>query len=320
MTTLTDRYVAETLRGIPRHQRADIEAELRTLIVDAVDDRVESGSETDAAERAVLADLGSPRRLAASYTDRPLSLIGPELYLDYLRVLTVLLSTVVPIWFLFTGITTFASGVDAITTLGAALYGAVETGMTIAFFTTVVFAVIERSRRMRSRQSVAWDPSSLPEVRDKRGYFAELIGGTAFFLIITATLIVLQTVGAVAGEGPIRAGLWDSGVFYLALFYAMVSISLHVVTWYTGSSAATAIATVTLDVLFAVPAVWLTASGRLLNPDYFDLVSWSDGARFGWSDGLGVVTAVVVVVVLLLSLMDSIGAIARAARSRTSTP
>lgn len=33
---LTDRYVAEALRSLPARQRSDIEAELRTLIADAI--------------------------------------------------------------------------------------------------------------------------------------------------------------------------------------------------------------------------------------------------------------------------------------------
>ena len=42
-TTLTDRFVAEAVRRVPRTQRADLEAELRASIADAVDDRLEAG-------------------------------------------------------------------------------------------------------------------------------------------------------------------------------------------------------------------------------------------------------------------------------------
>ena len=111
-STLTDRYVAEAVRGIPAAQRADIETELRASIADAIDDRMEAGADAAAAELDVLTELGAPRRLAASYSARPTALIGPDLYPDFVRVLTALLATVVPIWFLFSGIVTFGSADD----------------------------------------------------------------------------------------------------------------------------------------------------------------------------------------------------------------
>ena len=106
-SSLTDRYVAATLRSLPDRQRQDIEAELRALVADA---RREAGVDADSAERQVLTELGAPARLAASYSDRSLNLIGPEFYLDYVRVLTVLLSTLVPLWFVIFALVTFADG------------------------------------------------------------------------------------------------------------------------------------------------------------------------------------------------------------------
>src|SRR5262245_8394752 len=95
--TLTDRYVEATLRRVPAEKRPDIDKELRASIADAVDDRIEAGADRSEAEAAVLTELGDPARLAAGYADRPLYLIGPELFLDYVRFLRVLIITVVPI-------------------------------------------------------------------------------------------------------------------------------------------------------------------------------------------------------------------------------
>jgi hypothetical protein len=61
-------------------------------------------------------------------------------------------------------------------------------------------------------------------------------------------------------------------------------------------------------VLFVVPALWLTASGRLLNPDYFDAIAWPAG--------VAVVTTIVVVAVPLFSALDAIDGIVRATRKR----
>lgn len=93
--TLTDRYVHEVVRRIPANQRDDVADELRATITDTVEARDVEG--TESAERDVLTEMGDPTRLAARYADRPLALIGAELYPQYVRLLKVLLLTVLPI-------------------------------------------------------------------------------------------------------------------------------------------------------------------------------------------------------------------------------
>ncbi len=312
-STLTDRYVAATLRSVPGKQRNDIEEELRALIADAVEDRHADGVDAEAAEREVLADLGSPARLAARYSEKSLYLIGPELYLDYTRALTVLLSTVVPLWFVFFGLVSFVDGASPAAAVGAALYSAFQVAMSLAFIVTLVFVIIERSSAMHSRPKAAWDPTSLPEVRDKRGYLGELVGGVIFLLVIVSGLVLAQTVGAVEGPGgtqigPIASELWESGALYIGLLFAVASISLHLFAYYTGWSTGNAIANTLLGVLFVVPVIWITASGRLLNDDYFSAV--------GWPEGAGIVTVVVAVVFILLPVIDTIDGFVKASRIR----
>ncbi|MFC9686866.1 HAAS signaling domain-containing protein [Streptomyces sp. NPDC056948] len=94
-SALTDRYVAEVVRRIPADQRGDVADELHATIADTVEARGQADSE--AAEREVLTEMGDPIRLAAQYADRPLALIGPGFYPTYIRLLTVLLSTVLPV-------------------------------------------------------------------------------------------------------------------------------------------------------------------------------------------------------------------------------
>ena len=309
----TDRYVAATLRSLPERQRQDIEAELRALIADAIDDRREAGVDADSAERQVLTELGAPARLAASYSERSLYLIGPEFYLDYVRVLKLLLSTLVPLWFVIFALVTFADGSSAAVAFGGALYSAVETALSIAFFTTLTFAIIERVSAVRTKRKISWDPSSLPEVSDKRGQVKEMVGGVIFLAVIVIALVLAQTLGAVEGPdgarvGPIASGLWESGVFYIALLIAIASIPFHVLAYYTGWSTSNAIANTVFVALFAVPAIWLAASGRLLSEDYFRAVGWPEGAN--------VIAVVVVVVVILITASDVIGGFVRASKKR----
>jgi len=88
--TLTERYVYAVVRRIPADQRDEVAEELRSVIADTVEAR-------GATEHEVLTEMGDPVRLAACYVDRPLALIGPDLYPAYVRTLKVLLVGVLPV-------------------------------------------------------------------------------------------------------------------------------------------------------------------------------------------------------------------------------
>ena len=79
-TTLSERYITATINELPAEMHDDVRPELQASIADAIAGRIEQGDEHEAAERAVLSDLGDPSILAASYADRPLHLIGPRYY------------------------------------------------------------------------------------------------------------------------------------------------------------------------------------------------------------------------------------------------
>ena len=98
-----------------------------------------------AAERAALSELGDPEILAARYTDRSLYLIGPGYYLDYRRLLGLLIAIVVPI---VTLATVFAGLMAGTTVAAVALTGVtagIGVGVQLAFWVTLVFALVERN-------------------------------------------------------------------------------------------------------------------------------------------------------------------------------
>lgn len=97
-TSVTERYVAATARHVEESQRADLEQELRATIEDMIGGRLQAGTpDRDTAEREVLVELGDPIRLAASYSGRPLHLLGPAVYPAWRRLVILLLATVVPL-------------------------------------------------------------------------------------------------------------------------------------------------------------------------------------------------------------------------------
>lgn len=141
--TLTDRYVALVVRRIPADQRGDVADELRATIADTVEARGPAGPE--AAEREVLTEMGDPIRLAARYTDRPLALIGPALYPTYIRLLTVLLSTVLPVVTAVSAVLDVLDGQGAGEVIGGAVGAVLSLSTQMIAWLTVVFALVERS-------------------------------------------------------------------------------------------------------------------------------------------------------------------------------
>ncbi len=76
---LIDRYVYEVGRQLPRKNRADIQVELQSTLVDTLEARVQGEpSQEDVVE--LLKEFGPPQKVAASYWPQGQYLIGPNLY------------------------------------------------------------------------------------------------------------------------------------------------------------------------------------------------------------------------------------------------
>lgn len=285
MTTsgsLTDRYLDATLHRLPARLRPDIAQELRASIADAVDSRVEGGADRAAAERAVLAELGDPARLAAGYADRPLHLIGPARYFDYLRLLATLLATVVPVVAAVAGLVRVYQDGSVTDALGSALSAAITTGVHIAVWTTVLFALIERVPALRWSSSRPWSADDLPEPPTRRTKYGELVTVTAVLVLFTSLILlspVISTETDVHGDpiGPLSPWLWDTGLIYAFISLLVVALGLVYAKYYLRWSFPVAIAAALVDVACSVVLVWLVANGRLLNPAFIEAAGWSSG-------------------------------------------
>jgi hypothetical protein len=161
--SLTNRYVHEVVRRVPADQRHDLADELRTTIADTIEAR--GADDRDATEREVLTEMGDPTQLAARYADRPLALIGPELYSRYVRLLAILLTTVLPVVTVAFVVLDVLDNKD----LGAAIVTAVTVVFTLGpqliAWPTVIFAIVERSRHRRGvvAHDSTWTADDLPD-------------------------------------------------------------------------------------------------------------------------------------------------------------
>ncbi|WP_283136394.1 permease prefix domain 1-containing protein [Rhizohabitans arisaemae] len=281
--TLTDRYVDAVLHRVPTHQRPDIERELRASIGDAVDDRISAGDDPADAEAAVLTELGDPVRLAAGYADRPLQLIGPAFYLDYTRLLIALLTVIVPAVAAAVGLTRGLSGDDALTVAGETLGAVVTTVVHIAFWTTLVFAVIERIPALRRARRRPWTPDSLPEPPSRRARYGELIT-LSVVLVLCTTFIVLSPVVSPETDANgkpipiITPWWWESGVVYLFIVLVVAGLGFVFAKYYVRWSVPLAVAGSLVDMAAPILMLWLAANDRVLNPAFVQAIGWSPEA------------------------------------------
>jgi hypothetical protein len=277
MSTLTDRYVWGVLRAVPHGQRTDLEPEIRALVADAVEAQAAGGADATAAdataaERAALIELGDPELLAARYTGRTLALIGPRYYGDWRRLLSVLLPIVVPIVAITVMASAYVAGKGALEIAASGLSVAFNVGVQLAFWMTVVFAILERSDA-RPRDLVRdWTPDELPELpATGNGPSAIELVVSVVALAFGAILLVWQQAAMPITIDGTSYPLFDPALwsFWLPWFLAVIGLELvfTVAIYLRGRwTWPFAVANAALGAAFAIPAVWLLQTGQLFDP------------------------------------------------------
>ena len=319
--SLTDRYVTATVRDLDDDQRAEVERELRTTIEDMIDGRLEAGaSSRSEAERAVLAELGDPVRLAAGYSGRPLYLIGPRVYPQWRRVMTVLLTTLVPLVTAVNLVVRLFVDDVAADGVGPAVVAALWVGFMVAvnvvFWVTVVFALAERGK-VTTGVELEWDPDQLPEdAGTGRVGLGETVASVAFLAAAALAIVWQQTSSPVTSDGEsvpvLDPALWSGALPWLLLVLAAQAVVVVLVHRHATWSRGLAVANIVLDLAFAVPLLLLLRSGSLFNPAFVDVL-----VEGGWADAerdLNLSTAIGVGVVLVWSIVETLRNLGRARR------
>jgi hypothetical protein len=307
MTTLTDRYVWAAARSVQEAQRTELERELRERIGDETDALVESGLSPIDAERAALIELGDPVALAAGYVDRPLQLIGPRYYLAWWRLLKLLLIIVLPFAALGIAISQAVNGTPPGGIVGATIATTLSVAVHIGFWTTLVFAVLERTPAPAGRRGIdaPWTLDMLPALPEpaKASRLGELIASVVM-LVVFAGVIVLQQFGVpwvdeLQSVPVLDPALWSFWLpYFLGLIVLEILFAFALYAW--GWNWWLAGANLVLNVAFAVPALWLFLTGQLLNPAALEAMDWP------WGESGPIIVAIIVVVVIAASAWDVI--------------
>lgn len=326
-STLTERYIAATVRSLPVDAQEDVRAELSASIADDIEARLEQGESPAEAEHAVISELGDPDRLAAGYVDRPLQLIGPKYYLTWWRLLKLLWMIVPAV--AVTGVTVANLIADA--PVGEIIGSVISTGIGavvhVGFWTTVVFAILERTG---ADTGTTWTPDQLPEPQPTGVGRGDLIGSLVFLALAIAALLWDRFVGfAFFRDGAIDVGVglgeqtravpvlnselwpwWIGGLFVLIAAEAALAIAVYRNRGWTSGFA---VFNTLLAVAFTVGALYLLQARELLNPEFLDLTLGRDDVPGDVGRTLAIITAVSIVGV---SGWDSIDGWRKARKNR----
>ncbi|WP_084076916.1 hypothetical protein [Demequina sp. NBRC 110057] len=308
--TLTDRYVTATLSRLAEDQRSDVESQLREAIGDAVDDRIDAGVPAGQAERDVLNEMGDPERLAASYADRSLFLIGPEYFLAWKRLTVLLLWIVLPIMAVLIPLGGWIDGDGWATILGTTVGGTLTVGVHLVFWVTLVFAAIERGRVKASDVTEPWTVDRLPEQRDATVTWGDT-AGTVVVIALTTVALVWQQLWPWArtadGEGLplLDPSLWT---FVLPALLVVMGIELAAAIarqmrghWTMRDWWLNVAVNVAGVALVAVPVV----GGEWLNRELFAEIGWPDAATDLTIANLEWGTLAIVAAVAVWDIVDS---------------
>lgn len=150
MNDWLERYLYAVSRRLPKSMRADIERELRSNLLDALDERTGGREATEAEILALLNEFGDPQQVAAEYMPENRYLIGPELIDLYWLIMKIAAFgvtiglTVALVVSVFQSETAMASPISAIGHYVGTIWSAL---ISLVGTVTIIFAVIQFSMR-----------------------------------------------------------------------------------------------------------------------------------------------------------------------------
>ena len=162
---MLNAYLQELRKHLPLKNREDIIEEIRSALMDMIEERQTGSDPDEATVRAVLMDYGPPRMVAQQYASHQ-SLIGPQIYPLYFQVLKIVLIVVAAVSILgvIVAAVSGSMGDGRIFITVFETFGGLLSGLFTAFgIVTLAFAMIERTTPEAWRVEVEedWSPDDL---------------------------------------------------------------------------------------------------------------------------------------------------------------
>lgn len=191
---MIERYVYAVTKRLPEAQRKDVVDELRGLIDDMLDERVQDRGVKEEDVEEVLLELGHPRNLARKYRGGKKYLIGPELYDLYMLVLKIgLISVVIGFTAVFV-IQVILNPVNILDYFVSYIVSFFTSSIPMVIgWTTLGFALAEyfsAGKLENINLDMGWKPSDLAPVPDPKRQIkrSETITGIILYVLIMVFL------------------------------------------------------------------------------------------------------------------------------------
>lgn len=207
---LIDRYIAEVGKHLPRKQRADIEAEIRSTLEDMLEERKQAEGEVSEAQVIeLLKEYGAPREVAESYTG-PNYLIGPRVYPIFELVTRIVMIVLFALALAGLGLGLAQSsltGPEFLKTIGDSALDLLGGLITVFGNLVLAFAILERVLPAKEfEEEEKWDPAELAREPDPdRVKFGEQIF-EMFFLVVF--LVIFNLYPGLIGIGFFNENDW----------------------------------------------------------------------------------------------------------------
>lgn len=198
--SLLDRYIHEVGRFLPRKNRADIQAELRSSVVDTLEDRY-GADPAEAEVEELLTEFGPPREVAASYNPQGQYLVGPTLYPLFRMVATIVIAAVLGAQALAWGISVFVAE-ESIQVLEmiASMFNSIPAALG---WVVLVFLILQYFGANPEMDEEPWEPKALPEINpeEETKRWELILGLVGAVLILVLVTVFPQWVGFVTTPG-----------------------------------------------------------------------------------------------------------------------
>jgi len=181
---LIDRYVYDVGRYLPRKNRADIQVELRSLLSDTLEARVQ-GEAREEDVVALLKEFGPPAKVAASYRPESQYLVGPELFPIFRTVVGIALLVTLVVHAVLFGMLLFTD--PSLLKALDVLSGFIGSAFSVIGAIVVIFYALQYFDVRLAKPSQEWDPRELPEVDVKNEINR---GGTIFDIVVELVLLI----------------------------------------------------------------------------------------------------------------------------------
>jgi hypothetical protein len=225
MNDLIERYLQAVERALPYSRRADIIAEMRSSLYDALEDT--PPAQQQEATIALLADMGPPAKVASAYHPAGAYLIGPDLFPTFKTILAIVFCAVIGAQLLAIGLSVALAerGINPLQAMGDIL-GSLPTALG---FVVLVFWGLQRLEidvDLDGEKEEGFDPTKLP-VYDT-GDRPISRPGLLFSILISVAFLTFLTQFALRGGFAWVNGqtLWENPV--IERYFPLVALSLLV--------------------------------------------------------------------------------------------